>query len=165
MAGLELTPAQRELFFATFRETALLYKACEAIGVTNQQIRGLRRRDREFAAAYDDANAEILELLEDRAVEGALNGFKGKPILNRAGEVVGHERVYENRFLARLLAARDARYRDSAPAAVINNRPGPEPLTAYTDGELDELMRLRQARRAAMRQEGLKVVQGGAARR
>ena len=66
-----------------------------------EQIRGLRRRDREFAAAYDDANAEILELLEDRAVEGALNGFKGKPILNRAGEVVGHERVYENCFLAR----------------------------------------------------------------
>ena len=63
----------RPPFLAAFRNSAVR-GACQAAGVDRSTVYKARKREPEFAAAWDEAEQEALDLLEAKAVQLAMGG-------------------------------------------------------------------------------------------
>lgn len=109
-----LTEEREEKFLDVLRDTGVFdWAALQASpGRTKtgaaSTFRTAMYRDPEFAAEVEAARAEALSRLEKTAYERGLHGHQ-RPIYQR-GRLVGHETVYDNALLLRVLARYDSRW-------------------------------------------------------
>ncbi|TDE85306.1 terminase [Deinococcus sp. S9] len=109
----ELTAKKREAFILALAVTGNVSAACKKAKVSRQTVYLYKREDPAFAAAWDEAEAIYVELLEAeadrRAVEGTVKTiyYQGIP--------VGQERQYSDTLLMfRLKALRPDKYRENS---------------------------------------------------
>lgn len=64
----------RPAFLAKFRETGTVYSACKASGVARSHVYRERQSNEEFALAWADVEEDLVDTLEQKALEVALTG-------------------------------------------------------------------------------------------
>lgn len=108
-----LPEAQRkELFLAALRKAPHITAAAKAAGWNRSWAYRLRERDSEFAAAWDDALEEALDLCEEELHRRAFKGTL-KPVF-QGGEQVGSIREYSDTLAIFLMKAhRPEKYREN----------------------------------------------------
>jgi hypothetical protein len=101
------TPEKQRAFIEHLADCGIVKEAAARVGMTAQSAYGLRRRpDAEtFNCAWDAAVQLGVAHLHSTAFERAVEGTVKKRWFN--GEVVGEERVFDNRLLMFLLARLD----------------------------------------------------------
>lgn len=99
-----------------FRQTGTILATCEKTNISREIVRQWRIKDEDFKAAFDAADLDVTELLEDSAMRDALGGDTTTRI-----------------FL--LKARRPDKYRDTA--SVSFNGPVPLSLTLSDDRGTD----------------------------
>ncbi len=88
----KLTPQKRQRFLKVLAATCNVTVAARDINVSRTQVYEARKRDVEFATAWDNAIEEGADALELDARRRALEGVK-EPVFYK-GEVCGHVRRY-----------------------------------------------------------------------
>ncbi len=136
----KLTPQKRQHFLKVLAATCNVKEAARDINVSRTQVYEARKRDVEFAAAWDNAIEEGADALELEARRRALEGVK-EPVFYK-GEVCGHVLRYSDTLLMFLLKAhRPEKYRERYEATIDDTR---EPTVAdandYTDEQLLAMM-------------------------
>ena len=99
------TGERRVAFLRALWDGASVAEAARTVGMSPQTARRLRQRAPAFAAAWDEAQAFVVQGLADTAYERAMHGT-AQPIYQR-GRIVGSKTVHHDRLLMRLLALRD----------------------------------------------------------
>ncbi|MET1111479.1 MAG: hypothetical protein ABWX67_08150 [Allosphingosinicella sp.] len=98
-----LTPAKQRAYVEALADCGIAREAAARIGVSEQSINRVRRRadardfDRACEAAHMFGARRLRSIAYERAIEGTLKGHYYH------GELVGQERVYDNRLLTYLL--------------------------------------------------------------
>jgi hypothetical protein len=119
-------------FSAAVKRTFLQYIAqgycveasCRAAGVSSCTIYAHKAKDPEFAAAYAEAQAANIGVVDDEIRRRAIEGWL-EPVY-QGGELVGHVRKYSDPLLTLLAKSRDARYREKTALEVSG--PGGSPV-------------------------------------
>jgi len=70
------THARGEAFLAAFAELGSASAAAASIGVPVVTAYVVRERDRDFAAAWWQVRQQVAEQIDDKLIEGALNGYE-----------------------------------------------------------------------------------------
>lgn len=70
----KFTPAARARFCEVLTQTCVVGKACEAVGISRQTAYDHRAKDKEFAAAWDEALESGIDALELEAWRRAVDG-------------------------------------------------------------------------------------------
>jgi hypothetical protein len=94
----------REEFLAAFEDCLNITKSCEKVGRSRRSFYALRKRDAEFAEAFDDALDQGYLMLETTLLERAMFGTE-REILDRENKVVTLK-SHDNRLAAQLLRMR-----------------------------------------------------------
>lgn len=100
---MNLDSHTREVFFTVLAEKNDYAIAAQAAGLTVRQVEYLYSKDEHFALDWDRAVTTAIARLKEIAYDRAVNGVP-KPVI-RKGEIVGWEKVPDNRMLMRLLEA------------------------------------------------------------
>ena len=107
------TPSQRKrAFLAAFAGCGTVLHAAEAAGINRRQHQRWMHDDAEYAKAFEDAKADVLEVVEREIFRRAVEGWD-EPVFN-GGRIVGEVRKRSDVlliFLAKALAPN--RYRDN----------------------------------------------------
>lgn len=98
----QLTSQKRLEFLARLRHHSNVTQACEEIGFSKVSLYAHRKRDEEFAQAWDEAAKDGVQCLEDEAKRRAM-GYEEKVYKN--GVYVGKVRKYSDLLLLALLNA------------------------------------------------------------
>jgi len=98
------TPEKDERFFAALRQGASVSMAASAAGYVRASLYGWRHTDSAFAAAWNDAEHEGTDRLEDEAYRRAHDGT-AKPVFYR-GDECGQVQEYSDGLLMFLLKMR-----------------------------------------------------------
>ncbi len=101
---MKKTAAAVEAFLQGLREGDTIALAARLARVKRETTYRWRKKDPEFAAAWDDALEEGNDALEDEAFLRAVKGV-GKPVFYK-GKVCGHVQKYSDSLLMFLLKAR-----------------------------------------------------------
>ncbi|MBB4631316.1 hypothetical protein [Sphingosinicella soli] len=107
------TPRRRTLFLKTLAETANVRAAAVSAGKSACGVYALRRRDADFARAWDDALSLAMDELEAIAFDRIRNGVQKTVV--RAGGVTVTITEYSDRLLMFMLSRR----RPEAYAALV----------------------------------------------
>jgi hypothetical protein len=118
------TPERQRAFIEELADCGVVREAAARVGMTEQSVYGLRRRpDADaFNKAWDTAVQMGTERLHSVAIERALNGSIRRRYFQ--GEVVGEERVFDNRLLIYLLGRTETNARARQAAYRIDELPG-----------------------------------------
>lgn len=114
-----LTPARQREFVEALADCGIIREAAARIGVSEQAIARVRRRSdaREFDRACEAAQMfgarALRSIAYERAVEGRLKNHYYR------GELVGQERVYDNRLLIYLLGKIEPLFRPSEESRAL----------------------------------------------
>lgn len=100
----ELSDGRLEAFLEALSELGNVSRACERSGVSRSAVYDRRRKSEDFANAWDRAEEEGTEVLEQEAFRRALEGVP-KPVYYKGIEV-GAVQQYSDRLLIELLRAR-----------------------------------------------------------
>ncbi len=98
------TDARRALFLDRLRETASVAKSAKYVRKAVSGAYALRQRDPAFAAAWDEALQQAMDMLEGILLERVVNGVE-KPVFF-GGKQCGTMREYSDRLAMFLLRAR-----------------------------------------------------------
>jgi len=98
-----LTPHTREKFLEKLKETANVSLAAELVGVNRIRAYQIKKEDKEFAEAWEEAIEIGIDNLEYEARRRAMHGTS-KPVFYK-GEVCGHIQEYSDKLMEVLLAA------------------------------------------------------------
>ncbi len=79
---MKLTPEKLTAFCAALAETGIVRRACDAIGMTRQQVYQWRRDMPTFAAEWDEALKIGITALEDEAHRRAFEGVQ-EPLVHK----------------------------------------------------------------------------------
>ena len=94
----------RGRFLEALRERPIVSQAAELAGVSRAHAyRARADDDDDFAAAWDDAMEQGVDVLLEEARRRAVDGVT-RPIY-QGGKLIGHEQVYSDNLLARMIAA------------------------------------------------------------
>lgn len=99
------TPGRVQAFLDAIASGSEDKEACEYAGCSFNGIDRLRKRDRDFAAAYAEARSHRREVYRSEARRRAIDGWL-EPVFYR-GEQIGAKRVFSDRLLELLLKAED----------------------------------------------------------
>lgn len=136
----KFSPAARARFCEVLTQTCVVGKACEAVGISRQTAYDHRAKDKDFAAAWDEALETAVDTLEQEAWRRAVVGVD-EPIVYE-GVITGTVRRYSDELLILLLRAhRPDKYRDTRRVKV-------SAVVKVGDGPIAEV--LRSARIAAL---------------
>ena len=105
--------AWQPAFLAALAEHCNVRAACRAAGVGREAAYDLRRADPAFAAAWETALEEGVELLEEEVRRRALHGVS-EPVFYRGAECGTIQRYSDTLAIFLLKAHRPKVYRDSA---------------------------------------------------
>lgn len=97
-----ISDEQKQLFLDALSRSGILAVACKAAGITRQSTVNWRKRDPQFAAAYDDAMADAADLLEEEARRRAYEGVSTLKIIGTGDNA---REVYETRYSDQLMLA------------------------------------------------------------
>lgn len=107
MAGrIDWSSEQKEEFLATLRKTANVTAATEALGLSRRHAYALRKKDRDFRKAWEDALQGALDDLESELRRRALDGVE-QPVFY-GGKECGRVRTYNDALGMFLLRGRRA---------------------------------------------------------
>ena len=117
-----LTQERMEQFLELYAKTGVINKTAELLAIGVSQIKDARQRDKEFAAAFDEATERYVDSLKEEAHRRAVEGID-RPIVGRVGKdedgVITYERVYSDKLLVELLRSKSTDFRQSnIPPAV-----------------------------------------------
>ncbi len=107
------TPKKRDwqtTFLTELAARGSVSGACKAAACSRANAYAERERDATFAARWDEAKREAVELMEDEARRRAVEGVD-RPVF-QGGVQVGTVREYSDTLLIFLLKAHDPKYRD-----------------------------------------------------
>lgn len=117
-------PEVKRAFLAHISEGYCVEASCRAAGIGTSIVYRHKARDPEFAAAFAEAQAASLGIVDDEIRRRAIEGWL-EPVY-QGGELVGHVRKYSDPLLTLLAKSRDARYRDKTALEVSG--PGGSPI-------------------------------------
>lgn len=100
-APKKCTPELLGKFLNYFRETGIVTRSCQAVGICPSTIYRLRDSNPAFAELYDMARREAVDRLEEEARRRAFEGVS-KPVFYK-GQEVGAVQEYSDRLLEFLL--------------------------------------------------------------
>jgi hypothetical protein len=105
----------RPRFLAAFQEHLTITAACKAAGIGRQTAYDERRRNEDFAQAWEDLDFEVTERLEREAFRRAVEGVVERGTHDENGNLVGEFVIkYSDRALEMLLRARaPQKYREN----------------------------------------------------
>jgi len=98
-----LTPVTREKFLQKLKETANVSLSADLVGISRVRAYQVRKKDKAFAEAWDEAIEIGIDNLEHEARRRAMHGTS-KPVFYK-GEVCGHIQEYSDKLMEVLLAA------------------------------------------------------------
>lgn len=108
----KLDEERKEKFLTVLRATCNVTQAAQAIGVGRRYVYHVRRRDRKFAALWDETMEEAVDLLEAEAKRRAADGVI-EPVF-QGGKKVGEVRRFSDRLIEVLLRAhRPEKFKDN----------------------------------------------------
>jgi hypothetical protein len=118
------TAERQRAFIEELADCGIVREAASRVGMTEQSAYGLRRRpDADaFNKAWDTAVQMGTERLQSIALERAIQGTIRRRYFH--GEVVGEDRVYDNRLLIYLLGRTQNNWRDWQAKHRIDAWPG-----------------------------------------
>ena len=107
-----MTPRRdwKPAFIEALRTTGNVTRAAQYAGRSRNQAYHVRRHSEDFAAQWDEALGEGIDILEAEARRRAFTGID-KPVFYK-GKVVGSTKKYSDRLLMFLLRAHDPKFRD-----------------------------------------------------
>jgi hypothetical protein len=128
------TADRQEAFLKAYVACGTIIAACRAVGMSRQSLRDLCAHPSAiaFRMAFDAARDCAMALVEDGAVERAINGVR-RPVFYH-GEKVGEYREYDERLTMFLLRCR-RRYRYGSQ---LDHLPPPPPPLEPPGCEFDE---------------------------
>lgn len=133
----KFSPAARARFCEVLTQTCVVGKACEAVGISRQTAYDHRAKDKDFAAAWDEALETAVDTLEQEAWRRAVVGVD-EPIVYE-GVITGTVRRYSDELLILLLRAhRPDKYRDTRRVKV-------SAVVKVGDGPIAEVLRSARA--------------------
>lgn len=136
----KFSSAARARFCEVLADQCVVGKACEAVGISRQTAYDHRTKDKEFAAAWDEALEAGVDRLELEAWRRGVEGVD-EPIVYK-GVITGTVRRYSDELLILLLRAhRPEKYRETRRVKVS---------TVVREGEGPIAEVLRQSRIAAL---------------
>lgn len=92
-----LSEKKKEKFLELLAQTGRITEAAKAVGyLDTTYLHKLRRKDEEFAKAWDLAIQAAADALEDEVMRRAQDGV-AKPVFYK-GEIVGYEQVYSDQL-------------------------------------------------------------------
>ena len=107
-----LTPLTREKFLQKLKETANVSLSADLVGISRVRAYQVRKKDKAFAEAWDEAIEIGVDNLEYEARRRAMDGTK-RPVFYK-GKVCGHIQEYSDKLMETLLAAhRPSKYNRS----------------------------------------------------
>ncbi len=108
-----LKPAVQRAFLIAFRECGIVRMAADAAGVYRRKVYEWKKRDPDFAAAFDEALEDATDALEKAAHQRAVTGLvrkkftkDGEAIIDPATGQQYVEHEFSDRLLEMLLKAR-----------------------------------------------------------
>lgn len=108
------TSKNKERFLEKLKETGNVTLSARLIGLGRSRAYDYRAEDKEFAALWEEAEAEAADLLEEEARRRAVAGVEN-PVFHK-GEIVGHVTSYSDLLLIFLLKGlRPEKFRDNPP--------------------------------------------------
>ncbi|HKJ74315.1 MAG TPA: hypothetical protein VKA19_09395 [Alphaproteobacteria bacterium] len=131
-AATEVTVRRRNRFLQEMRRNANVSRACDAAGVSRQQVFALRKEDPDFRAAWDEAEAGAVDDLEEEVLRRARDGVD-KPVYF-GGKLCGNIRSYNDALALEILKSRRERLNaraerdDGSPAAGMADHDGLGPV-------------------------------------
>jgi len=99
-----LTPIAREKFLQKLKETANVSLSADLVGISRVRAYQVRKKDKAFAEAWDEAIEIGTDNLEYEARHRAMHGVS-KPVFYK-GEVCGYIQEYSDKLLEMLLRGR-----------------------------------------------------------
>jgi hypothetical protein len=144
MKKLKLTRERQERFLKALADTGIVSVAVEIAGTSRTRLYELRKRNPDFAAAWEDAEERAADALEVEAWRRAVAGnpeplvSAGKVVRDNDGQPIAIRRYSDALMLALLKARRPDKFKDRA---VVEHD--------ITDGLADRLEAARQRALAA----------------
>jgi hypothetical protein len=106
----------REAWLGCYEYSKRVSEACRMVGISRQTAYAERERNDEFAARWDELNAQVVEELEAEAYRRAVEGTD-KMVVS-AGKRLGTEKQFSDTLLTLLLKAnRPEKYRERVDVA------------------------------------------------
>lgn len=65
---------RQKAFLETFAKTGTIVGACRSLGISRETVRQWRKKDPAFEQAFQDADLDVTEILETKAMQQALTG-------------------------------------------------------------------------------------------
>jgi len=106
------SPEKKRKFLAALADTCNVTKSAGLIGTSRETVYEWRKKDQEFAAAWEEARALGAEALEDEAIRRAFEGFD-EPLSHKGyltGDVV--KRTSDTLLIFLLKGAKPEKYKD-----------------------------------------------------
>lgn len=110
-------PYWAEAFLTLYRVRGNISQAADSVDVNRVTVHRFRERDKEFAAAMQDAHEEAIDGLEEEARRRAHDGVD-KPIY-QGGVCVGVVREYSDQLLIELLRGNRSKFRQKEAATNV----------------------------------------------
>lgn len=108
----EEIPRRKMMFLAEMRASGVSAAACEAAFISKDAAYRWRKEDPEFAAAWKDARAHAIGMLEKAAYNRAFYGWEEE--VYSEGAKVGTKRRHSDALMMFMLRANRAKYRETS---------------------------------------------------
>lgn len=113
----KLKKAQKKRVIEKYKETGQVVTACAAVKLSRITFYDWLKRDPKFKEDFDNANFEVVGLMEDEAKRRGMEGID-EPVFHR-GEQCGVIRRYSDQLLITLLKAHaPEKYRNNVQADI-----------------------------------------------
>lgn len=112
-SGISYAARRQVKFLRAYAQCANITEACKSIGINRENhYAWLRAKNGRYAAAFAKAQERAADVLEDAAIDRAVNG-KERPIY-QMGRLVGSERQYSDHLMTFLLKGmKPEKYREN----------------------------------------------------
>jgi hypothetical protein len=120
MKRLRLTRERQERFLKALAETGIVSAAVEIAGTSRTRVYELRKRNPDFATAWEEAEERAADALEAEAWRRAVDGVQeplvsgGKVVRDDDGQPIAIRRYSDALMIALLKARRPERFKDRA---------------------------------------------------
>jgi uncharacterized protein YjcR len=120
-------------FLEVYRETGLLVRSAQRIGISSSTIRAWRKDDPVFNEQVQEAEEQATERLRDEVIRRAVEGIE-EPVFDKNGVETGTKTKYSDLLLMFELKRRDKNYRDR-----VDITSGDQPIKGYVGINVEDV--------------------------